>query len=397
MSPAVRLIASQPALRMLAVGLALTGVVSGAVYPYQSLIAIRRIGLSDATFAAMLVLASAVAVIAAVGIGLVTDQRTNRRQTALVTAVLGLAGALLMVVLPGRISFLLYHALLLPIAFSLFGQMLALARLACFAHPDHRDGVLTTLRAALSLSFVGTLLMLAAASGMGVDVLFVYGISALAGGALVVLIWSDWPLDGQTPWADPGSGMGIRMALRSLAQPDLMLRLICLGAITSGGALYLALLSLLFAAAPGRGAGDSALFIGLVAAVEVPFMLMLPMVAGRYSKTVLIVSGGAIYAVYLLLLPLLATSPAVWLLPVLAGLGGAAILTQPVAYLQDMMTNRPGTASALLALQKLIADSAAALVFAVGTAVSGYTLVATLGAGVMLIGCAVLAFADRRR
>ena len=70
---------------------------------------------------------------------------------------------------------------------------------------------------------------------------------------------------------------------------------------------------------------------------------------------------------YLALIPVLAPTPLIWLLPVLAGLGGAAILTLPIAYLQDLMTGRPGTGSSLMAVQKVTADTLCAATFALGT------------------------------
>jgi hypothetical protein len=109
----------------------------------------------------------------------------------------------------------------------------------------------------------------------------------------------------------------------------------------------------------------------------------------------LIAGGAFLYALYLVLLPLLAASPLVWALPVLAGMGGAAILSLPIAYLQDQMADRPGTGSALMAVQKVTSDTLCAGVFAFGTVVSGLGAVAVLGALITTLGAALLLAADR--
>ncbi len=72
------------------------------------------------------------------------------------------------------------------------------------------------------------------------------------------------------------------------------------------------------------------------------------------------------------------------------------ILTLPIAYLQDLMADRPGTGSSLMSLQFLIASAMGALCFALGTAFAGYGLAAALGVAVSLLGAGALVWADRR-
>ena len=169
------------------------------------------------------------------------------------------------------------------------------------------------------------------------------------------------------------------------------------GITLSGPALYMVLLSLVFAVTPGRSTGDVALFVGLVAGWEVPFMLALPLVTHRFRRTTLIAAGAALYATYLALMPILAPYAAVWVLPLLAGFAGGAILTLPVAYLQDLMSQRPGTGASLIALQKVTSDTTCAIIFATGTWAGGYAHAATLGAMVMLISVTTLLIVDHRK
>ena len=103
-----------------------------------------------------------------------------------------------------------------------------------------------------------------------------------------------------------------------------------------------------------------------------------------------------LYAVHMVLLPMLIESPVMWLLTIPAAVGGAFTLTLPIGYLQDLLSGRPGTAAALMSLQWLAASILAASVFALGTAVSGYGLALWLGALVSVGGTWALHWADRR-
>lgn len=393
----LKLIFGSPTLRMIAVSMILVGAINASMFPYQSLIAIQRIGISDNHYALLLTFASALAVTTTVAAGIITDQRANRRQIALLSAATSAVGPALMLAAPSPLTLILCHAILLPVAGVLYSQLFALARLACTDHLPHRDPILATIRAGLSLTFVVVLPLWSIAFGYGVDVMNVYALATLAGLALLFVIYRHWPHDGKTEWADAPSGLSFLQSLREIAHGPVLSRLALLGITLSGPALYMVLLSLVFAATPGRSTGDVALFVGLVAGWEVPFMLALPLVTHRFRRTTLIAVGAALYATYLALMPILAPYAAVWVLPLLAGFAGGAILTLPVAYLQDLMSQRPGTGASLIALQKVTSDTTCAIIFATGTWAGGYAHAATLGAMVMLISVTTLLIVDHRK
>ena len=71
------------------------------------------------------------------------------------------------------------------------------------------------------------------------------------------------------------------------------------------------------------------------------------------------------------------------------------ILMLPIPYYQDLVPGRPGTAAALLALQKLVVDCLTAGVFAFGSALGGFETVAAIGTAVGLTGALCLHLADR--
>ncbi len=386
-----------PTLRLIAVALLFMGALNASVYPYQSLVGIEKIGLSEPHFALVLVMASAVAVTASVLLGILGDQRAGRRRIALATACSGALGVGLMLASPGTLSLILCHGLLLPVASSLYGQLFALARLARNEDGAMRDAITGTVRSAMSLSFLAMLVFWKLALGWGVDVMAVYVSALVAAICMTTLLALFWPKDGATGWSDQPSGLNLRAAMAEMARPEIMLRVLCLGAVAGSGNLYMVLTTLIFDASPVRDQGDVALYVGLVAGWEVPFMLLLPRIAGRIKRQHLLALGATLYCVHLALLPVLADHWSVWVLTLFAGLGGTAIITLPITYYQDLLADRPGTAGAMLAVQKLVADSLAAAAFALGTTLGGFTLTAALGAGVALTGAAALIWVDRRR
>jgi MFS transporter, SET family, sugar efflux transporter len=168
-----------------------------------------------------------------------------------------------------------------------------------------------------------------------------------------------------------------------------------IGALSVSGSVFFVLISLIFEASPLRGPGDVALYIAMVAGWEVPFMLILPRYTHRVSRSTAMSGAALLYAAHLALLPLLCDTPLLWVLPLLSGAGGAVILMLPIPYYQDLVAGRPGTASALLALQKLVVDVLTAGVFALGIALGGFGTVALIGVIVAVTGALCLYLADQ--
>ena len=393
-----------PTLRLICLVMALVGLHNASVYPYQSLIAIERIGMSEQAYALMLVLASAAAVTASVLFGVISDQRGHRRRIAVVTCLCSTTGIAMILLSPGPLTFWIGQGILLPMAWSIYGQLFTLARLAGpdlaspdLASPDEgpaRDAILGAIRSMLSIGFLAMLMFWTFAFASGASEMSVYLSGGLASLAMSLAVLSGWPKDGQTVWADTRSGRSLGQSFRDIAHRHILSRLVFIGALAVSGSVFFVLVSLIFEASPLRGPGDVALYIGLVAGWEVPFMLILPRFTHRMKRSGAMAIAALFHAAHLALLPVLCDTALVWALPVLAGGGGAVILMLPIAYYQDLVAGRPGTAAALLALQKLVVDVLTAVVFAVGTAFGGFQSVALIGALVALAGALCLYLAD---
>ena len=394
---AIRLCLTDPALRAAGLILALQGAVACSFGPYFSTLAVHAFGFGDRGYAALLALASIVSVSASVIGGIRADQTANRRLVTLSAVAALILGMVLMTVTPGRWIFALTAAVLIPISSITFGQVFALARLAATRHPpDQRDGIMAVIRALFALPFIIVLPLWSVAFAAGASVTLIFPVGLVLSALMLLAVLRLWPADGTTLWEDRPSGLSFRAALAEMGHPSIAARVVALGAVFSASTVYMAIVSLVMVPAVGRGTEDVALYVGLVAGLEVPFMLMIPSLTRGIPRTRLIFAGTALYCVHVALLPVLAGSSLVWILVLPAAIGGAVTLTVPIAYLQDLLADRPGAGASLMAIQRLAGDVIAATCFALGTVLAGYGTVALLGVTASLVGAAALWLADRR-
>ena len=392
---AMALILHDRDLRLASVLMMLQGAFACTLGPYLSVLAVRDFGLCDSGYAVLMLVASVLSVAAALAAGIRADQTANRRSIALWACGLMVAGSAVMTLAPGAAALVLAHALILPLS-TLYGQLFAQARLAAQRHNRAtRDGIMATIRALFALPYVVVLPLWSLAFERGADLLNIYPVALALALAMLALTARFWPGAAAVAWEDRPSGLSLRQALAELATPGLALRIASLGALSAGGTAYWAIMGLSLVQPGGSGKDVAALYAGLVAGLEVPLMMALPLILPRFKRTHLILAGTTIYTAQLLGIPLLAGTPFLWLCLIPGALGGAVIFTLPIAYLQDALGHRPGTGAALMALMKVGSDTVAAMTFALGTALSGYLLAAVLASVVSVAGAAVLVWVDR--
>jgi SET family sugar efflux transporter-like MFS transporter len=97
----------------------------------------------------------------------------------------------------------------------------------------------------------------------------------------------------------------------------------------------------------GGDVGDAGLLLGLCAALEIPFMLGLGMLAGRLPLRALLFAGAACGIAYYTLVALAGDLPVLVAGQVLNALFIAAISGLGISYMQDMLPRHPGRATTL--------------------------------------------------
>ncbi|MFM2389327.1 MAG: hypothetical protein RLZZ437_882 [Pseudomonadota bacterium] len=387
---------NDPVLRTCAVIMLLFGALLSPVGAYLSTLGIKVFGLTDLAYAGVLVCSTILTVTVSVLMGIRADQTARRRRIMLGSVMLSLLGFAIMALTPGTVTFVLVHALILPLSGAIWGQVFATARQASGQYDlVTRDSIMAFIRAIFALPFIIVLPLWSAAILAGVDVTWIYPVGLVLTGLMALICWRGWPHDGRAAWEDRASGLTLRAALAELADRRVSTRLLALGAMNAPMTVYLVIAGLVFAEATGRGVADTAIYVGLIAGMEVPVMLLLPRLTQGWSRTLLMLAGVAVYGVHVALLPWIAASTWVWALTVPGAVGGAVVLLIPMAYVQDLLADRPGTGAALMALQRVIGEVLAALCFVMGTLVAGYGLVAGLVVAVALTGALWLWLADR--
>lgn len=396
MGTAFRLIWQNPTLRMTMAGALLFGCYVATIAPYQSLIAIQIFGLTDAVYSLILVGSLIIAVIAAVGIGIITDQRPSRKGMALTASAATVCAAALVWLIPGKTSFIIAHVLIFPLSGTVFGQIFAVTRLASQTYaPNDRASIMAIIRALFAVPFVLILPVWGWAADQGMPLLTVYPGMLVFGVIQLLLFWRFWPSDGAAPWIEVKSGLGFRASLGEMLVWPVFLRVQLFGALQAGGALAGILVGLVFAEA-GRGTTEVGIFFGAFVALEVVGTLLIGWCLRFAGRLTLIATGVLTYASFLALLPFLAPTPLVWLLVIPAGFGGGLFYTLVIAYLQDLLGTRAGAGASLLALGRIGQDLTGAGSFWLGTLLSGYGLAGILGALITSAAIGTVVLLDRQ-
>lgn len=390
----LRRVATDPDLRVAALSLLLFGALTASVGVHQSLVAVEVMGLSDGAYALLLFGASLVGVAASVAIGILGDRRPLRRALAMLTVGASLLGALVVWAWPAPAPFALASLLLLPVGATVFGQVFALGRLvASDLPPGARDAVMGTLRAVFALPWLVVPPLWSLVLERGASILAVYPVAAALALLHLLLVARAWPRDARLPATRSPEGRWTR-ALGEVAALPVMARVALVGALHVAPALTGIVLGLVFAQA-GRPASQVGLFFGAFVLVEIVVSLLLGRIARGRDRLAVIGAGAALYAAFHVLLPLLAPTPWVWALTLLAGAGGGLIFTLAIAYLQDLLAHRPGAGASLLAVQGLASNGLTTLAYGAGTWAGGYAAAGALAALVMLLALLTLLRLDR--
>ncbi|WP_417259672.1 MFS transporter [Celeribacter sp.] len=397
MISAFAIIAGSRRLRASAFAMFFIGALAAALAPYQGLIAIKLFGFSDAQFAAIMVVGAAASVASSLYTGIITDQWASRRTTALICAAITVVGVGGVYVTRSPIAYLLAATVLIPIGFALMGQLFAIARLAVSERaPAERDGVMSLIRAGFALPFIVVLPLLSIAIGRGMGLIHLYGIVTLAATCCFIALYTLLPKDGLEGGAETKSGLSFGQSISELAHPRVVSRLLLIATLVAANTIYMQTMGLIFEAAHPEGTARTARLAALIAGLEIPFMMLIPWVSARMSKSTILLGAALIYAVFMLLFPRMAGGDAVWLLALPAAMGAAALLTLPIAYFQDLLWNRPGASSSLQSVNQVTSQLIAGGIFWIGTSLASYGLVMTIGAATAIGAGVALRVADAR-
>ncbi|MGA0540429.1 MFS transporter [Neotabrizicola sp. VNH66] len=410
--------------RASAAAIFLYGFSGAATSPYQSVIGIRELDLSDREYALIALAASIANVVLAIAIGLLSDRFNSYRRPLIVVAAFGVVGYGLIWVWPSPVVFALSTvgplALFHATNSMLFGNVRAQS--AAFS-PEEAGIVNALMRMMISLSWVLVpgvvgLMLVGQPSMMGA-----YLIAAVIAGAclLTVIFWMEPdapPADSTPPTGDCEGGTGtarvapttgrtdrpaqVRLAppsfgdLGQVLAPSILWRILGVALISQVLHVNSAVLPLIVTGQAGGKAEQIGFIMGMVAGLEVVFMFFWTWALRFVSLTRALLITSALYLVYL---AAIAASGAVWQIyaaSLVAGFAAAGIISLPISYLLDLIRDRPGLSASLIAVNMFLGGSIGAAVFGLGTSVGGYPAAALLSGVAGVLGAVLLVVQERK-
>ncbi|WP_341367984.1 MFS transporter [Yoonia sp. BS5-3] len=382
-------------LRLAFLCILLMGAAVASIVPFQSIIGIERLGLSDAAYAAISILGSGFSVAASILVGIFSDQTGRYREVLIGSIIAGLLAACCMFFVPTQASFILVHMVLFPISATAFTQYFALASLA--ARRNNRldkEFSLSMIRAAFAGSFALTPPIWAIIVAGGVDLLVVYGFIAAVNVLVLVIVIRGWPRE-NTSQTEEKSGISLFAALGELAAFPLLIRLVLIAVIVGMNGLYNILLGLLVVNNLGGTESDVGWFAGGVALTEVPVMLMSALLIRRLTRRGAIFLGAMVYVAFLIALAMIPSMAIAWWLIIPAGIGAGILLSITVGYIQDLVAHRAGAGSALVSVSHFGGMIFASVILAAGSVVTDYVGIALIGAAIGFVAGLSLFVIDR--
>ncbi len=373
----------------------LSGSIAASFAPYLSILATQSFRLSPNEFAVMLALGAITELFASFYFGLKTDHSGKRRFTSLVLSTLTFFGALLLTIQPDKPIFFLVHAIVWPISGAISGQLLAMAN-RCTTDWDSfdKDKAFAYIRAVLALPFILLPLLWSWLLQSDWEITSVYPFSAFIALGIFIVCLKGLPSD-----IAPSKKMPDARNLIDSFKPSLtriaLLRVFFLSMLTVGPGLYLLAVGLVFIEIEERNASDVGSFVALISFLEIPLMIIFPLLLKFLTKPELLAVGSAIYAVFLFSFVKMAASEYLYLSAIMGAAGAAIILTIPIAYLQEAMTDTPGVAGAFLTTIGTISGLINALILAMVSAYDGILVIGIVGGIVVLIGGAGILILER--
>lgn len=362
--------------------------------PYQSIIGISELGMSDGAYSALVFFAAIVNVSISLTLGIWSDRLTERRPLVLALSVAGMIGFGSIALIHSPAVFIFSVLFLVPMSNSTYSLLFASVRARTNQLVRSEAVAITsTVRALYSGSWAVAPGLVGLALVTSPSMTPAYGVAAVASFICFCLYFFFAPGNGPVRETIPNQP-GFFASLKRVFAPDVFIRVFVMSLLLGLQRLNGMVSPLIVVHKIGGSVVDVGFLSGLTAFLEMPFMMMWGLVQRRFRTVHVLAFGSVLYCLYLVLLGF-ATVP--WQLYALLGLnacGAAAILSLPITYLQDLIADRPGLGSSLISLNTFIGIGVAAGLFALGTAVTDYSGTAFVGAATGIATIVILLYLE---
>ncbi|MFD1911147.1 hypothetical protein [Halodurantibacterium flavum] len=382
--------------RTSAAAIFLYGFAGAATSPYQAVIGIRELGLSDLTYALLSLVAAIAHVLIAVASGYLSDRYQSYRLPLILVSSFGMIGFGAIWLNPTPLTFAI--ATVGPLALFhatnslLFGNVRA--KTDSF-DPAEAAIANALMRMMVSLSWVLVPGIVGLILARHDSMITAYLIAAVFAAGCLATILFGMERDTRMPLPS-GPRIAALPDLIGVLSSGMILRIAGVALITQVLTVNATVLPLIVTGRANGAASDIGFLVGLVALLEVIFMFFWAYAVRYMHLTTALAVSAMLYLAYLSAIAM-ATAPwHVYAASVIAGISAAGIISLPISYLLDLIRNRPGLSASLIAVNMFLGAALGSAVFALGAAISGYGLASVLGGIAGVAGAAMLVYLDRR-
>jgi Na+/melibiose symporter-like transporter len=365
------IIAGNPLIRTTTLCTVWYGVTMASTTPFQAIIGIREFGMGDQDFAVFMFAAAVINMVSAVSLGALSDMISARKTLILALAMAGMAGYGLIYFSASKTVFIVCMLTVIPLARSLYSLLAgSMRRELDHLSPAEMTSVNSSARAIFALAWIlvpGLTAWWLKDSPTMLPSFLVASVASL----LITLTYGFQVLPEATP-AKSGR-LAFFASLALLATGPIIIRVLIVSAGSAAHTLHSTLHPLIMTGPAGGTMRDVGIYAGMLAALEIPFMLFWAWVAQRRSIEFALGVALLAYAVYSVLLFFVSVPWHLYAIGILNSCGAAAVLSLPVSYFQDLIKDRPGLSTSLLPIMGFVGGLMSAGGFALGTAVSGYS------------------------
>jgi MFS family permease len=382
-------------IRSVAVALLLLGFTYASTFPYQSIIGINQLGLTEAQMGLLIFAVGLTGMIGNLLLGHFSDFARDRKSAILFSLCVGAVGFGCFALWPSLVTFLICLLLVMPISGSTYSQLFAVVRTITAEHgPREAASINSAIRAFYALSWILVPGLVGVFIATRKNVSDSFAIAALAFALCFGFYALFGPSGGRNEAASRGGWVGLREAFSLIFEPRVFKRVMALSFIQGPHPFNAALLPLLITSLPHGSTADVGILAGVVAALEIPLMLLAAALNRNWHTWILVTLGGASHITYLLCLSAVTNVHTLYLLAGFNAAGAAILLTLHMSYVQELLPQRPGLATSLLSIVSLVSRGLAALVFAGIGLVYAYGGAVAAMALVVLAGCSAIIALD---
>jgi predicted MFS family arabinose efflux permease len=384
-------------IRNIAVALLLLGFTYASTIPYQSIIGIEQLGLSERQMGLLIFGIGLSGMIGNLTLGYLSDYAQNRKTSVLISLAVGFFGFGAFATWPSVTTFLICCLLINPISGSAYSQLFAIVRTMTIEKGDaEAASINSAVRTFYALSWIVVPGLVGLFIATRKNVSDSFAIAALAFGLCFVFYALFGPKGGRTQISGKSAWNNLREAFGLIFEARVFRRLIALSFIQGPHPLIAAALPLIITSLPHGGTADVGFLAGLFAALEIPIMLVAGMLNRNWHTWTLIIIGALTHVSFLLAVGLASNVASIYAFAIFNAAGTAIMVTLHVSYVQELLPERPGLATSLLSITTLVNRTLSAFVFAGIGLVYSYAGAMTAMAFLALLGSVAIYLLDRR-